>query len=98
MLNTIYTSHKSQWISFFGYKSKSNDHIPFNNLALYNKLSYTHQSICLVMLLISGVFNFRVGSSFYNFYNLHKQDKVAGLRLLRASTHIACTYSLTEPN
>ena len=67
MINTVYTSHKSQWIPFFGYKSKSNDHIPFNNLALYNKLSYRQQSICLVMLLISGIFNFMVVSSYYIF-------------------------------
>ena len=67
MINTVYNSHKSQWIPFFGYKSKSNDLIPFNNLPLYNKLSYRHQSICLVMLLISGIFNFRVVSSYYIF-------------------------------
>ena len=98
MINTVYTSHKSQWTPFFGYKSKSNDHIPFNNLPLYNKFTSTHKSIYLVMLLISGVFNFRVVSSYYNSYNLHKLDKVAGLRLLRARAHIACTYSLTEQN
>ena len=50
------------------------------------------------MLLISGLFNFRMESSYYNFYNLHKLDKVVGLRLLRARPHTACTYSLTEPN
>ena len=50
------------------------------------------------MLLISGLFNFRMESSYYNLYNSHKLDKVAGLRLLRARPHAACTYSLTEQN
>ena len=78
--------------------------ITINNLALYNKLSLpdidTHHSLYLVLLLLSGLFNFRVESSYYNFYNLHKLDKFAGLRLLRVRPHAACMYSLTltEPN
>ena len=55
MINTVYyNSHKSQWIPFFGYKSKSNDHIPFNNLPLYNKL-YLYTSV----YMSSNVINIR---------------------------------------
>ena len=78
------------------WKSKSNDHMPFftndNLVFFYIILSYTHTSVCLVMLLIQGLFNLRLES---NCYNLHKLDKVT---CLRARPHIASNYTPTLPN
>ena len=50
------------------------------------------------MLLTSGLFNFRVESRYYNFYNLHKLDKVAGLRLHVENKTTCCMYVLINRN
>ena len=48
-----------------------------NSLVFYNKLSYPYTSVCLVILLINGLFNLRMDSNYHN--NPHKLDKAVGL-------------------
>ena len=99
MINIVHISHKITMDVICLLENQNQTticHLITNNDLVYCKrLSYMYTCVCLVTLLICDLFNFRVKSNYNNFGNLHKQDKVAGLK---ARPHTACNYLLTEPN
>ena len=84
MINIVHTSHKITMNVICLLQNQNGMticHLITNNDLVYcKKLSYMHTCVCLVMLLIYDLFNFRVESNYNNVGNLHKLDKVAGLK------------------